>query len=79
MKYLSNNQIQESIRALLPYNSFFCTTFLALKREGLPVNSMRRFSLDAVTKLKPRWDVHSRGDDDWLSCASEALLYVLGG
>ena len=30
-------------------------------------------------KLKPRWDVHSRGDEDWLGCASEALASVLGG
>ena len=31
-----------------------------------------------TTKLKPRWDVHSRGDEDWLGCASEALSSVLG-
>ena len=30
------------------------------------------------TKLKPRWDVHSRGDEDWLGSASEALSSVLG-
>ena len=30
------------------------------------------------TKLKPRWDVHSRGDEDWLGCAREALSSVLG-
>ena len=35
------------------------------------------FSQD-VSKLKPRWDVHSRGDEDWLGCASEALSSVLG-
>ena len=29
-------------------------------------------------KLKPRWDVHSRGDENWLGCASEALSSVLG-
>ena len=29
-------------------------------------------------KLKPRWDVHSRGDEDWLGCASGALSSVLG-
>ena len=29
-------------------------------------------------KLKPRWDVHSRGDEDWLGCASEALSSVRG-
>ena len=29
-------------------------------------------------KLKPRWDVHSRGNEDWLSCAREALSSVLG-
>ena len=31
-----------------------------------------------ITKLKPRWDVHSRGDEDWLGCASEAISSVLG-
>ena len=31
------------------------------------------------TKLKPRWDVHSRGYEDWLGCASEALPSVLEG
>ena len=29
-------------------------------------------------KLKLRWDVHSRGDENWLGCASEALSSVLG-
>ena len=27
------------------------------------------------SKLKPRWDVHSRGDENWLGCASEALSH----
>ena len=35
-------------------------------------------AMDLETKLKPRWDVHSRGDEDWLGCASEALSSVLG-
>ena len=34
--------------------------------------------ISCTTKLKPRWDVHSRGDEDWLGCASEALSPVLG-
>ena len=32
-----------------------------------------------LTKLKPRWDVHSRGDEDRLGCASEALPSILEG
>ena len=32
-----------------------------------------------TTKLKPRWDVHSRGDEDWLGCAGKAPSSVLGG
>ena len=31
-----------------------------------------------IAKLKPRWDVHSRGDEDWLGYASESLSSVLG-
>ena len=64
MKYLSNQQIQESIRVLFPFNAFFFTTFLVLKREGLPVNSMKRFSLDAVTKgfLNNNFRVHPKSE-----------------
>ena len=29
-------------------------------------------------KLKPRWDVHSSGDDDQMGCAGESLSSVLG-
>ena len=36
-------------------------------------------TLKKCPKLKPRWDVHSRDDEDWLGCASEALASVLGG
>ena len=32
---------------------------------------------DYPTKLKPSWDVHSRDDEDWLGCTSEALPSVL--
>ena len=35
-------------------------------------------ALERIPKLKPRWDVHSRGDENWLGCASEALSSVLG-
>ena len=38
----------------------------------------RKVARDNTAKLKPRWDVHSRGDEDWLGCASEALSSVLG-
>ncbi len=31
------------------------------------------------TKLKPRWDVHLRSDEDWLRRHGEALPPVLGG
>ena len=32
----------------------------------------------ALTKLKPRWDVHLSGDGDQLGCAGESLSSVLG-
>ena len=33
--------------------------------------------IGAVTKLKPRWDVHSGGDKDWLGSAIEAIYPCL--
>ena len=35
-------------------------------------------AVSTMTELKPKWDVHSRGDEDWLGCASEALSSALG-
>ena len=32
----------------------------------------------ALTKLKPRWDVHLSGDDDQLGCAGESISSVPG-
>ena len=50
MKYFSNEQIQESLRVLAPFNSFFCISFLVLKKGAVPVGSTKRFSLDAETR-----------------------------
>ena len=62
MKYLSNEQIQESLKVLRPYNVFFCTTFLVLKLEKVPVGSMKRFSLDAENRkfLDKHYRVHPK-------------------
>ena len=32
-----------------------------------------------LTKLKPRWDAHLWGDEDWLGCPRGVLLSALGG
>ena len=50
MKYISNEQIQESLAALAPFNAFFCTSFLVLKKQDAPIGSMKRFSLDAANR-----------------------------
>ena len=49
-------------------------------RQGRDLCGPKRHALipRGEPKLRPRWDVHSRGDEDWLGCASEALLSVLG-
>ena len=28
------------------------------------------------TKLKPRWDVHSWSDEDWLDCATVRIFHL---
>ena len=49
------------------------------KQRDNPVVIEHPLSVPAgSTKLKPRRDVHSRGDEDWLVCASGALSSVLG-
>ena len=62
MKYLSNDQIQESLEVLRPYNGFFSTTLLVLKKENAPVGSMMRFSLDAENRrfLEEHFRVHPK-------------------
>jgi len=62
MKYFSLEQIQESLRTLKPYNAFFSTTFLVLKKARVPVGSKKRFSLDAENRkfLKEHFQVHPK-------------------
>lgn len=81
MKYLSNPQIQEALRTLRPFNMFFGTTFLVLKKARVPIGSMRRIGLDAETRefLKTHYQVHPKsqqffralrqgpGTKDWLA------------
>ncbi len=42
------------------------------------VHAPTQRDISAVTKLKPRWDVHLSGDDDQLGCAGKSLSSVLG-
>ena len=50
MKYISNDQIQESLKVLAPYNVFFSTTFLVMKKEQVPIGREKDFSLDAANR-----------------------------
>ena len=46
------------------YSANFCVGPVGQGRAPVPINSsLQRFR---TTKLKPRWDVHLRGDEDWL-------------
>ena len=79
MKYLSNLQIQEALVRLRPYNVFFSTTFLVMKKEGMPVGSMKQFRLDGANRdfLNQHYRIHpesrhffrvmrqTRLDQDW--------------
>ena len=58
------------LRASLPIRSSFSIRPSLHQGDGSNIRT--------YTKLKPRWDVHSRGDENWLGCASEALSSVLG-
>ena len=62
MKYFSSAQIEESLRALQPYNAFFGITFLVLKRAKVPVGRKRRLHLDAANKrfLEQHYRVHPK-------------------
>ena len=60
MKYLSNAQIQEALTTLRPYNVFFSTTFLVMKKEGMPVGSLKEISLDGANRdfLNEHYRIH---------------------
>ena len=60
MKYISLEQIQESINALVPFNPFFAITYLVLKRENVPVGSGKQFHLDNANRefLTEHFRVH---------------------
>lgn len=50
MKYLSQKQILESLFYLREHHPWFGYTYLAAKRERLPVGSTMNVSLDAITR-----------------------------
>lgn len=60
MKYLSNDYIQEALVRLRPYNVFFSTTFLVMKKKGAPVGSMKPFRLDGANRdfLNEHYCIH---------------------
>ena len=62
MKYFSSAQIQEALRVLRPYNTFFGVTFLVLKKANSSIGSMRRLRLDAENKrfLENHYRVHPK-------------------
>ena len=62
MKYFSIAQIQESLKALEPYNAFFSITFLVLKKLEAPVGYKKRLSLDAKNRqfLQEHFKVHPK-------------------
>jgi hypothetical protein len=64
MKYFTNKQIQESLKNLEPYNAFFSTTFLVLKKLSSPVGSKKRIKLDAENKkfLQDHFQIHPKSN-----------------
>ena len=62
MKYFSNDQIQESLKVLAPYNVFFSTTFLVMKKEQVPIGGEKDFSLDAANRsfLQTHFQIHPK-------------------
>ena len=51
MKYLSQLQLHEVLAKLLRYNMFFSTTFLVLKKNEIPIGSVKQLTLDAENRL----------------------------
>ena len=64
MKYISLEQIRESLEVLVPFNPFFATTYLVLKKARLPVGSEMPFALDAANRrfLIDHFKVHPKSD-----------------
>ena len=64
MKFISKEQIQESLATLRPYNAFFCTSFLVLKNQEVPIGAMKRFSLDAANRdfLIENFRIHPKSE-----------------
>ena len=64
MKYFSNAQIQESLNELRPYNTFFSTTFLVLKKSKILVGTKKRLSLDTENRvfLNKNYRVHPKSE-----------------
>ena len=62
MKFLSNLQIQEAVVRLRPYNVFFSTTFLVMKKEGMPVGSTKQLRLDGANRdfLNEHYRIHPK-------------------
>lgn len=68
MKYLSLLQLTESIDRISSVNQFFGFTYLALKKEDLPIGSIKEISVDTTTqkflnqyyKIDPRSEYYFR-------------------
>ena len=65
-------KVLESLHLYKPYKT------ARTEQNAIRCRQNRRFILDGLTKLKPRWDVHLSGDADQLGCAGESLSSVLG-
>lgn len=63
-KYLSLQQIRESVQRLAKFHVFFGTTFLVLKRNETPVGQTIRLSLDAENRehLRKYFRLHPKSD-----------------
>lgn len=64
MKYISRVQIEEALRVLEKYNTFFGVTFLVLKMLKAPVGEKRRLKLDAENRkfLEAHYRVHPKSE-----------------
>lgn len=63
-KYLSENRIKRCIKELSAFHIFFGTTFLVMKKNYAPVDSMMRISLDAENRqhLLQHFRLHPKSD-----------------
>jgi hypothetical protein len=64
LKYFSLEQIQDSMRLLIPHHPVFSTTFFVMKKEDAPIGSKKRFSLDSANRdfLEKNFRAHPKSD-----------------